>query len=203
MTERLGHHLFKYILLEHSLRVKGVHYKMVLTCTLSKVMKFQKGFAGAWSQGGVVPRSGGQGVPSTQTVPWPMELLPVSFVDDMAELLLGESKLEQHLKEQPLRQGASPRGPRPQLTEVRKHLTATLDRGNLKVLWDEGGQWGGCSGSTSSELCGWGGSPQTNWAMFRVRHAARASRLRSRPAPCTTDVPTPRLADHLVGASAQ
>ncbi|KAM5242744.1 tetratricopeptide repeat protein 7B isoform 5-T5 [Hipposideros larvatus] len=52
--------------------------------------------------------------------------------DDMAELLLGESKLEQYLKEQPLRQGASPRGPRPQLTEVRKHLTATLDRGNLK-----------------------------------------------------------------------
>uniref|UniRef100_A0A8C8ZSN2 Tetratricopeptide repeat domain 7B n=1 Tax=Prolemur simus TaxID=1328070 RepID=A0A8C8ZSN2_PROSS len=54
------------------------------------------------------------------------------FVDDMAELLLGESKLEQYLKEHPLRQGASPRGPRPQLTEVRKHLTAALDRGNLK-----------------------------------------------------------------------
>uniref|UniRef100_A0A8C0M0L0 Tetratricopeptide repeat protein 7B n=1 Tax=Canis lupus familiaris TaxID=9615 RepID=A0A8C0M0L0_CANLF len=52
--------------------------------------------------------------------------------DDMAELLLGESKLEQSLKEQPLRPGASPRGPRPQLTEVRKHLTAALDRGNLK-----------------------------------------------------------------------
>ncbi|XP_051682099.2 tetratricopeptide repeat protein 7B isoform X1 [Oryctolagus cuniculus] len=52
--------------------------------------------------------------------------------DDMAELLLGESKLEQFLKEHPLRQGASPRGPRPQLTEVRKHLTAALDRGNLK-----------------------------------------------------------------------
>ncbi|XP_034498512.1 tetratricopeptide repeat protein 7B isoform X3 [Ailuropoda melanoleuca] len=50
----------------------------------------------------------------------------------MAELLLGESKLEQSLKEHPLRQGASPRGPRPQLTEVRKHLTAALDRGNLK-----------------------------------------------------------------------
>nr|XP_051682097.1 tetratricopeptide repeat protein 7B isoform X3 [Oryctolagus cuniculus] len=50
----------------------------------------------------------------------------------MAELLLGESKLEQFLKEHPLRQGASPRGPRPQLTEVRKHLTAALDRGNLK-----------------------------------------------------------------------
>ncbi|XP_037601078.1 tetratricopeptide repeat protein 7B isoform X3 [Cebus imitator] len=52
--------------------------------------------------------------------------------DDMAELLLGESKLEQYLKEHPLRQGASPRGPKPQLTEVRKHLTAALDRGNLK-----------------------------------------------------------------------
>lgn len=56
----------------------------------------------------------------------------------MAELLLGESKLEQHLKEKPLRQGASPRGPRLQLTEVRKHLTAALDRGNLKVLWASG-----------------------------------------------------------------
>ncbi|KAM7239206.1 hypothetical protein CapIbe_008701 [Capra ibex] len=52
--------------------------------------------------------------------------------DDMAELLLGEAKLEQYLKVHPLRQGASPRGPRPQLTEVRKHLTAALDRGNLK-----------------------------------------------------------------------
>ncbi|ELK36971.1 Tetratricopeptide repeat protein 7B [Myotis davidii] len=50
----------------------------------------------------------------------------------MAELLLGESKLEQYLKEHSLRQGASPRGPWPQLTEVRKHLTAALDRGNLK-----------------------------------------------------------------------
>lgn len=67
-------------------------------------------------------------------------LLPfiVSLADDMAELLLGESKLEQHLKEKPLRQGASPRGPRPQLTEVRRHLTAALDRGNLKVLWASG-----------------------------------------------------------------
>uniref|UniRef100_A0A2K6UT31 Tetratricopeptide repeat protein 7B n=1 Tax=Saimiri boliviensis boliviensis TaxID=39432 RepID=A0A2K6UT31_SAIBB len=54
------------------------------------------------------------------------------FIDDMAELLLGESKLEQYLKEHPLRQGASPRGPKPQLTEVRKHLTAALDRENLK-----------------------------------------------------------------------
>ncbi|XP_050809192.1 tetratricopeptide repeat protein 7B isoform X2 [Gopherus flavomarginatus] len=52
--------------------------------------------------------------------------------DDMAELLLGESKLEQFLKENPFKQGTSPRGPRPKLTEVRKHLTAALDRGNLK-----------------------------------------------------------------------
>ncbi|XP_069807312.1 tetratricopeptide repeat protein 7B isoform X1 [Dendropsophus ebraccatus] len=52
--------------------------------------------------------------------------------DDMAELLLGEAKLEQYLKENPLKQGASPRGPRPKLTDIRKHLTAALDRGNLK-----------------------------------------------------------------------
>ncbi|XP_059579156.1 tetratricopeptide repeat protein 7B isoform X2 [Alligator mississippiensis] len=52
--------------------------------------------------------------------------------DDMAELLFGESKLEQFLKENPLKQGTSPQGPRPKLTEVRKHLTAALDRGNLK-----------------------------------------------------------------------
>ncbi|XP_026705458.1 tetratricopeptide repeat protein 7B isoform X1 [Athene cunicularia] len=50
----------------------------------------------------------------------------------MAELLLGESKLEQFLKENALKQTSSPRGPRPKLTEVRKHLTAALDRGNLK-----------------------------------------------------------------------
>ena len=55
------------------------------------------------------------------------------FTDDMAELLLGESKLEQFLKENALKQSSSPRGPRPKLTEVRKHLTAALDRGNLKV----------------------------------------------------------------------
>ncbi|XP_068110676.1 tetratricopeptide repeat protein 7B isoform X2 [Hyperolius riggenbachi] len=52
--------------------------------------------------------------------------------DDMAELLLGEAKLEQYLKENPVKQGTSPRGPRPKLTDVRKHLTAALDRGNLK-----------------------------------------------------------------------
>ncbi|KAM3918241.1 tetratricopeptide repeat protein 7B isoform 5-T5 [Leptodactylus fuscus] len=52
--------------------------------------------------------------------------------DDMAELLLGEAKLEQYLKDNPQKQGASPRGPRPKLTDIRKHLTAALDRGNLK-----------------------------------------------------------------------
>uniref|UniRef100_A0A8D2M8C5 Tetratricopeptide repeat protein 7B n=1 Tax=Zonotrichia albicollis TaxID=44394 RepID=A0A8D2M8C5_ZONAL len=52
--------------------------------------------------------------------------------DDMAELLLGESKLEQYLKENTLKHSNSPRGPQPKLTEVRKHLTAALDRGNLK-----------------------------------------------------------------------
>ncbi|KAL4656304.1 tetratricopeptide repeat protein 7B isoform X1 [Arapaima gigas] len=52
--------------------------------------------------------------------------------DDLGELLLGEAKLQQHLKENPIKQGASPRGPRPKLVEVRKHLTAALDRGNLK-----------------------------------------------------------------------
>ncbi|XP_017584481.1 PREDICTED: tetratricopeptide repeat protein 7B isoform X3 [Corvus brachyrhynchos] len=50
----------------------------------------------------------------------------------MAELLLGESKLEQFLKENTLKHSNSPRGPQPKLTEVRKHLTAALDRGNLK-----------------------------------------------------------------------
>uniref|UniRef100_A0A8C1PWH6 Tetratricopeptide repeat protein 7B n=1 Tax=Cyprinus carpio TaxID=7962 RepID=A0A8C1PWH6_CYPCA len=52
--------------------------------------------------------------------------------DDLGELLLGEAKLQQYLKENPIKQGASPRGPRPCLQEVRKHLTAALDRGNLK-----------------------------------------------------------------------
>uniref|UniRef100_A0A803V734 Tetratricopeptide repeat protein 7B n=1 Tax=Ficedula albicollis TaxID=59894 RepID=A0A803V734_FICAL len=50
----------------------------------------------------------------------------------MAELLLGESKLEQFLKEKTLKHSSSPRGPQPKLTEIRKHLTAALDRGNLK-----------------------------------------------------------------------
>ncbi|XP_029453647.1 tetratricopeptide repeat protein 7B isoform X3 [Rhinatrema bivittatum] len=52
--------------------------------------------------------------------------------DDMAELLLGESKLELFLKENPLKEGSSPRAPKPKLVEVRKHLAAALDRGNLK-----------------------------------------------------------------------
>ncbi|XP_061102362.1 tetratricopeptide repeat protein 7B isoform X4 [Conger conger] len=52
--------------------------------------------------------------------------------DDLGELLLGETKLQQYLKENPIKQGASPRGLRPKLVEVRKHLTAALDRGNLK-----------------------------------------------------------------------
>lgn len=57
----------------------------------------------------------------------------VVSTDDMAELLLGESKLEHYLKENTLKHSNSPRGPQPKLTEVRKHLTAALDRGNLKV----------------------------------------------------------------------
>ncbi|XP_052001958.1 tetratricopeptide repeat protein 7B-like isoform X5 [Xyrauchen texanus] len=52
--------------------------------------------------------------------------------DDLGELLLGEAKLQQYLKENPIKQGTSPRGPRPHLQEVRKHLTVALDRGNLK-----------------------------------------------------------------------
>lgn len=59
--------------------------------------------------------------------------MSASLVDDLGELLLGEAKLQQYLKENPIKQGASPRGPRPRLQEVRKHLTAALDRGNLKV----------------------------------------------------------------------
>ncbi|KAM4541983.1 tetratricopeptide repeat protein 7B isoform 2-T2 [Odontesthes bonariensis] len=53
--------------------------------------------------------------------------------DDLGELLQGECKLQSYLKENPIKQGASPRGPRPKLVEVRKHLTAALDRGNLKA----------------------------------------------------------------------
>ncbi|XP_038583960.1 tetratricopeptide repeat protein 7B isoform X2 [Micropterus salmoides] len=53
--------------------------------------------------------------------------------DDLGELLLGDCKLQTYLKENPIKQGSSPRGPRPKLVEVRKHLTAALDRGNLKA----------------------------------------------------------------------
>uniref|UniRef100_A0A8C4SNB0 Tetratricopeptide repeat domain 7B n=1 Tax=Erpetoichthys calabaricus TaxID=27687 RepID=A0A8C4SNB0_ERPCA len=52
--------------------------------------------------------------------------------DDLAELLLGEAKLQQYLKENPIKLGASPHGTKPRLVEVRKHLVAALDRGNLK-----------------------------------------------------------------------
>ncbi|XP_067336448.1 tetratricopeptide repeat protein 7B isoform X1 [Channa argus] len=53
--------------------------------------------------------------------------------DDLGELLLGECKLQTYLKENPIKQGASPKGPNPKLVEIRKHLTAALDRGNLKA----------------------------------------------------------------------
>uniref|UniRef100_A0AAY4AEE5 Tetratricopeptide repeat protein 7 N-terminal domain-containing protein n=1 Tax=Denticeps clupeoides TaxID=299321 RepID=A0AAY4AEE5_9TELE len=61
------------------------------------------------------------------------------YSDDLGELLLGEAKLQQYLKENPIKQGASPRGNRPRLVEVRKHLTAALDRGNLKPDYTAGG----------------------------------------------------------------
>ena len=64
----------------------------------------------------------------------------VCETDDLGELLLGEAKLQQYLKENPLKQGASPRGQRSRLVEVRKHLTAALDRGNLKVGASDGNQ---------------------------------------------------------------
>ncbi|XP_069493552.1 tetratricopeptide repeat protein 7B isoform X1 [Ambystoma mexicanum] len=53
--------------------------------------------------------------------------------DDMAELLLAECKLEIFLKEHPLKPESVPCSPRQKLVEVRKHLTAALDRGNLKT----------------------------------------------------------------------
>uniref|UniRef100_A0A8C7H1V7 Tetratricopeptide repeat domain 7B n=1 Tax=Oncorhynchus kisutch TaxID=8019 RepID=A0A8C7H1V7_ONCKI len=62
--------------------------------------------------------------------------------NDLGNLLLGEAKLQQYLKKNPIKQGASPRGPRPQLVEVRKHLTAALDRGNLKVDSEAFNQYG-------------------------------------------------------------
>ncbi|XP_055292402.1 tetratricopeptide repeat protein 7B isoform X2 [Moschus berezovskii] len=104
--------------------------------------------------------------------------------DDMAELLLGEAKLEQYLKEHPLRQGASPRGPRPQLTEVRKHLTAALDRGNLKseflqesslvlakLHYVEGDYAGALSLYARAGLEDW---PLTGVPAYRLRMAADA-----------------------------
>ncbi|XP_042193891.1 tetratricopeptide repeat protein 7B [Callorhinchus milii] len=53
--------------------------------------------------------------------------------DDLPELLLGEAKLEHYLKENPIKPDSSPQGPRMKLIEVKKHLTAALDRGNLKL----------------------------------------------------------------------
>uniref|UniRef100_A0A4W3JJ81 Tetratricopeptide repeat domain 7B n=1 Tax=Callorhinchus milii TaxID=7868 RepID=A0A4W3JJ81_CALMI len=55
------------------------------------------------------------------------------FSDDLPELLLGEAKLEHYLKENPIKPDSSPQGPRMKLIEVKKHLTAALDRGNLKL----------------------------------------------------------------------
>lgn len=53
--------------------------------------------------------------------------------DDVGELLLGEMKLQQFLKENPLKQNSSPRTACPPLTEARSHLTGALQRGNLRV----------------------------------------------------------------------
>ncbi|XP_061897658.1 tetratricopeptide repeat protein 7B isoform X3 [Entelurus aequoreus] len=68
-------------------------------------------------------------------IPELVRQLPAKLIsnDDLGELLLGECKLQTYLKENPIKQGASPKGPRPKLVEVRKHLTAALDRGNLKA----------------------------------------------------------------------
>ncbi|XP_072128981.1 tetratricopeptide repeat protein 7B isoform X1 [Mobula birostris] len=52
--------------------------------------------------------------------------------DDLAELLLGESKLEQYVKDNPIKPEASPPEAKSKLIEVKKHLIAALDRGNLK-----------------------------------------------------------------------
>ncbi|XP_062863527.1 tetratricopeptide repeat protein 7B isoform X1 [Trichomycterus rosablanca] len=53
--------------------------------------------------------------------------------DDMGELLLGEMKLQQFLKENPLKQNCSPRTARAPLIEARTHFTNALQRGNLRV----------------------------------------------------------------------
>ncbi|XP_032403865.1 tetratricopeptide repeat protein 7B isoform X3 [Xiphophorus hellerii] len=68
-------------------------------------------------------------------IPELVRQLPAKLIsnDDLGELLLGESKLQTYLKENPIKQGSSPRGTRAKLVEVRKHLIAALDRGNLKA----------------------------------------------------------------------
>ncbi|XP_016518079.1 tetratricopeptide repeat protein 7B isoform X1 [Poecilia formosa] len=68
-------------------------------------------------------------------IPELVRQLPAKLIsnDDLGELLLGESKLQTYLKENPIKQGSSPRGTRATLVEVRKHLTAALDRRNLKA----------------------------------------------------------------------
>ncbi|XP_014851201.1 PREDICTED: tetratricopeptide repeat protein 7B isoform X1 [Poecilia mexicana] len=68
-------------------------------------------------------------------IPELVRQLPAKLIsnDDLGELLLGESKLQTYLKENPIKQGSSPRGTRTTLVEVRKHLTAALDRRNLKA----------------------------------------------------------------------
>ncbi|XP_054894746.1 tetratricopeptide repeat protein 7B isoform X1 [Poeciliopsis prolifica] len=68
-------------------------------------------------------------------IPELVRQLPAKLIsnDDLGELLLGESKLQTYLKEHPIKQGSSPRGTRSKLVEVKKHLTAALDRGNLKA----------------------------------------------------------------------
>ncbi|KAM9467012.1 tetratricopeptide repeat protein 7B isoform 1-T1 [Clarias gariepinus] len=53
-------------------------------------------------------------------------------IDDVGEMLLGEMKLQQFLKENTLKQNFSPRTARPQLPEARAHLTNALQRGNLR-----------------------------------------------------------------------
>ncbi|XP_054894134.1 tetratricopeptide repeat protein 7B-like isoform X2 [Poeciliopsis prolifica] len=54
-------------------------------------------------------------------------------VDDLGELLLGESKLQLYLKNQPIKPDSSLQNTQPELMEVRKHLAVALDRGNLKA----------------------------------------------------------------------
>ncbi|XP_027855633.1 tetratricopeptide repeat protein 7B-like isoform X2 [Xiphophorus couchianus] len=51
--------------------------------------------------------------------------------DDLGELLLGESKLQTYLREHPIKQGCSPEGTLAELVEVREHLSAVVDQGNV------------------------------------------------------------------------